>query len=177
MEEVQVMPGVYLTTFANDRSNASKPTNETSNNLQTSLGIPVDASELESDNPEVIQLEIARLRLSAQKLLESNAILKEFLETDADPEYSQAIAENVDVIDRQLRSIKKHMQKLALLSNHSNGVESADVVGMGMGTRGPCLSEMLQINPQPLQNPQQPQTHPQEQIQQEEEQEEVGVYL
>ncbi|KAJ3239231.1 hypothetical protein HDU81_006336 [Chytriomyces hyalinus] len=177
MEEVQVMPGVYLTTFANDRSSASKPSNEASNNLQTSLGIPVDVSELESDNPEVIQLEIARLRLSAQKLLESNAILKEFIETDADPEYSQAIAENVDVIDRQLRSIKKHMQKLALLSSHSSGIESADVVGMGIGsTRGPCLSEMLQIHPQPLQNPQQPQTHTQEQMQLEEEQEE-GVYL
>ncbi|KAI8614592.1 hypothetical protein BC830DRAFT_1126616, partial [Chytriomyces sp. MP71] len=148
VDEVQVMPGVYLTTFsgAASRPNPETAQKEVSSDLggearTTVSGIPVDGDIFESENAEVLQEEIARLRLSVQKLLESNALLKEFMQDDADPEYALAIQENVAVIDRRLRMIKVLMQKLAAVSGAHMGAMRA------MAGKGPCHAEFVGMDP------------------------------
>ncbi|KAJ3122843.1 hypothetical protein HK100_011815 [Physocladia obscura] len=144
-DEIQVIPGVYMTTF----STPAPPVSERdqinqSTSRHTAAGIPVATLDeiTESDNPELLQLEIARLRLSTQKLLESNALLKEFDAADPDPEYSLAISENVVIIDKQLRRIKRLMQNLAAILpggfSRNNGSEDGI-----LPSSGPCHSEMF----------------------------------
>ncbi|KAJ3065939.1 hypothetical protein HDU98_010705 [Podochytrium sp. JEL0797] len=131
-EEVQVMPGVYLTTFTSTSVNGphSQPKPE-SIAIKTLSGVNVDLDVFDSDNAEILQQEIARLRLSVQKLLESNHLLKEFMATDPDPEYPLAISENVQIIDKRIRMIKMLMQKLAAVSIPEGGISG-----------GPCGAEL-----------------------------------
>ncbi|KAJ3080434.1 hypothetical protein HDU99_008370 [Rhizoclosmatium hyalinum] len=176
-DEVQVMPGVYLTTFAGSSAEKQKQVDDQKGiTLKTVSGIDVDLDVFDSENAEILQQEIARLRLSVQKLLESNHLLKEFSKEDPDPEYALAISENVQVIDKRLRMIKTLMQKLAAVTQTVGSVAS-----------GPCHAELTglpipstQTPTQPTQPAQQPQStqtnHPQEQVQAQA-QEEAGVYL
>ncbi|KAJ3210734.1 hypothetical protein HDU83_000003 [Entophlyctis luteolus] len=138
-DEVQLMPGVYLSRLiprtshptSSPEASGAQPGEQQSLKILTADGITVDTSDaFGSDDADIIQREIARLRLSAQKLLESNAMLKEFQATDSDPEISLAISENVVIIDRQLRAIKALTLRLATLPN---------VAGV---SAGPCQAEL-----------------------------------
>ncbi|KAJ3181760.1 hypothetical protein HDU87_000778 [Geranomyces variabilis] len=89
--EREVMPGVYL-------SDPPPP--------------PPESPLL--DNLEHLREEIARLRRSVEMLLNSNRELQPHAEDD--PEFAQAIAENVGVIARQVQLIQKYEERVDALT-------------------------------------------------------------
>ncbi|KAJ3025190.1 UNVERIFIED_CONTAM: hypothetical protein HDU68_007371 [Siphonaria sp. JEL0065] len=177
-DEVQVMPGVYLTTFQSTSSaRVEEEFGGKSISIKTASGVEVDLDVFDSDNAEILSQEIARLRLSVQKLLESNSLLKEFNAEDPDPEYELAIKENVQVIDKRLRMIKALMQKLAAVSFvPGNSSSSSNSVG---ASSGPCHAEMAGVDyvPPPTILQQTATTNDILPVQTTEENDDGGVYL
>ncbi|KAJ3133738.1 hypothetical protein HDU90_005576 [Geranomyces variabilis] len=84
------------------------------------------------DNLEYLREEIARLRRSVEMLLNSNRELQPH--ADDDPEFAQAIAENVGVIARQVQLIKKYETRVDELTG-----------GATHGADKPCKKESLPI--------------------------------
>ncbi|KAJ3417362.1 hypothetical protein HDV05_004827 [Chytridiales sp. JEL 0842] len=115
------MPGVYLSRPASKRGSQSASAASTSSvkvpptlprtykesTITTSSGIPVATDDTSDISHIQAELKIERLRNSVQKLLRTNQELREIVTTDPDPVYIEAIDENVDVIARQLKTIKK----------------------------------------------------------------------
>ncbi|KND03082.1 uncharacterized protein SPPG_02147 [Spizellomyces punctatus DAOM BR117] len=100
-EEVEIAPGIYLT----QRGSHPKPPNP--------AGAQQDAGGTIQDNAEWLQQETARLRRSVELLLRSN---QEMRDSDpGDPDFVQAIDENVAVIERQIQVIRKYEERIKQL--------------------------------------------------------------
>ncbi|KAJ3174069.1 hypothetical protein HDU88_000036 [Geranomyces variabilis] len=84
------------------------------------------------DNLEYLGEEIARLRRSVEMLLNSNRELQPH--ADDDPEFAQAIAENVGVIARQVQLIQKYETRVDELTR-----------GATHGADKPCKKESLPV--------------------------------
>ncbi|KAJ3304344.1 hypothetical protein HDU76_005210, partial [Blyttiomyces sp. JEL0837] len=148
-DEVELMPGVYLTRNIAPPSNTSSASNATSSTststasasrpvkLSATHGVPVSDDVYGDEmDPSYMLEEIARLRSNVEKLLRSNAELREFMETDPDEEYRLAIEENVTVIDWKLKLIKTMELKVkAMLSYTAEGSR-----GCGAEISGPKMS-------------------------------------
>ncbi|TPX64756.1 hypothetical protein SpCBS45565_g05681 [Spizellomyces sp. 'palustris'] len=99
-EEVEIAPGIYLTR----KGPQPKPISP--------LGTQ-DVGAAVQDNAEFLQQETARLRRSVELLLRSN---QEMRDSDpGDPDFVQAIDENVAVIERQIQLVRKYEDRIKQL--------------------------------------------------------------
>ncbi|KAI8997967.1 hypothetical protein BC832DRAFT_595412 [Gaertneriomyces semiglobifer] len=127
-DEVELMPGVYLSRHRGIKSTS----------LKDSLPQVVGANATLSDDVTYLSQEVARLRLSVEALMRSNKELKDAIDTQKeqhlgpDPDFVEAIQENVHVIARQLSTIKIYQDRIQELQ----GVRPGQLVS------GTCATEM-----------------------------------
>ncbi|KAJ3084960.1 hypothetical protein HK102_000448 [Quaeritorhiza haematococci] len=108
-QEIQLAPGVYFTPATKTPSAPHPPRHE-------DIGL-LSGGTL-SDDIGYLEEEIGRLKKSVELLIKSNAELREA--DPEDPDFREAIQENLGVIQRQLGTIKKLQNRLTELSGTSS---------------------------------------------------------
>eukprot|EP00455_Lapot_gusevi_P039204 TRINITY_DN4392_c0_g2_i1.p1 TRINITY_DN4392_c0_g2~~TRINITY_DN4392_c0_g2_i1.p1 ORF type:complete len:113 (+),score=41.59 TRINITY_DN4392_c0_g2_i1:33-341(+) len=83
----------------------------------------VQAKMEDSQSLTVIELDIQELENSVAHLIRSNHELKVAFEETQDPDFSEAIEENIIVIERRQKQIEELKKKLAEMSPHLQDAE------------------------------------------------------
>ena len=100
-EEVQVLPGVYITDY---RTTGDSSSSHTPQHYPSTLPLSCDS------DPNVT-LEVTELENSIKHLIRSNVELAKAMEDDPDPVYAESIQENMEVIAKRKLKIKELLSK------------------------------------------------------------------
>ena len=118
-DEVEVAPGIYLS-----KRKKSSDAQKTLNRIVSEHQPPALFGEASlSDNIEYLQQESQKLKLSIQMMVKTNDALRE-ADNPNDPDFVEAIRENVAAIARQLEMVKNidaHVMKLVGKATHACG--------------------------------------------------------
>ncbi|KAJ1566263.1 hypothetical protein HK405_010504, partial [Cladochytrium tenue] len=136
LDEVEVMPGVYLLRRAAPAATSAVRDGRSSNeNRASGEAAPYYA---DMDAAHLVD-EIARVELELSHLERSNREIAEFVLTDPDPEFDLALAENTAAMSRRRADIAGMRKALGVAL--TGGVNSAAAAAAAVG---PCAGQLLQ---------------------------------